>query len=136
MTPETLKSLAAKATPGPWIFGWSGEEGDGPGVGACGRGSIADMPVIPCNAHVGGSATVEQAAANGRFIAAVDPQTVLSLLERLERAEGVVCAAREARRQMIQDNCGPGVGGARWHLMQTLDAFDRASSGGGKGSGG
>lgn len=79
-----LKELAERATPGPWSAVW--EEGD----------DTAWPNLFPIIQADGGETVIgnegfysdlEQDKANAKFIAAANPQAILGLLERLEKAE-------------------------------------------------
>lgn len=86
MTPADIRALAAKATPGPWysevksfvLPARVGVEGH--------RRSVGDYAIA---AMCGDSIRPEPGsdAADAAYIAALDPQTVLGMLDRLERAE-------------------------------------------------
>lgn len=80
MNTQSLRSLAEKATPGPWVAGLStGSNVNTQHVSEAKDdvGTIADF----CNY------TDAQDKANARYVAACDPQTILSILDRLEQLE-------------------------------------------------
>ncbi|MFV3416117.1 ead/Ea22-like family protein [Pseudomonas sp. NY15436] len=79
-----LKELAERATPGPWSAVW--EEGD----------DTAWPNLFPIIQADGGETVIgnegfysdlEQDKANAKFIAAANPQAILGLIERLDKAE-------------------------------------------------
>lgn len=77
---DRLEELASKATPGPWCVDNLAKVRsrlDG------GKGLIANVS----DGHYTLPREVEGCLGNADFIAALDPQTVLALIERLRRAE-------------------------------------------------
>lgn len=72
-----LRRVAEAATPGPWMVVGLNEEDDT-------VVTVDDDPI--CHAYPDDS----------RYIAAADPQTVLALIERLERAEEAMHRVRKA----------------------------------------
>lgn len=92
---EKLRELAEKATPGPWFSASCGTENCwcGTVVNVQGSTSTSDAVIIP------GSTSMNDAA----YIAAVDPQTVLGLLDELEDgklARGAAIAEIKAADQL------------------------------------
>ena len=73
MSHDELRSLAAAATPGPWTAGPFGV-------------SSASQPFVP--------ATQDDA----RYMAACDPQTILALLDEIERLRAAQAHIAEAAR--------------------------------------
>ena len=69
---QSLRDAAEKATPGPWHTNWNGH-----------RRTITQNGTNHKLGEMGGQL-------DSRFVAACDPQTVLSLLDRLDAAERVI----------------------------------------------
>lgn len=115
---DSLRKAAEKATPGPWLHGY--EDGSGkndPGEGACITGPFGLFPVIQGGDMDGVAAGVLKQA-DATFIALANPATVLALLDRLDRAEAVVEAARES----VSDN---GYSLPSRHLREALATYDQ-----------
>lgn len=84
-----LRALAAKATPGPWsIVGsniWADNANEGPDP-----------------AQIVASALGRPHEDNAAYIAACDPQTILALLDRAERAEAALGSLRSGLIEVIR----------------------------------
>lgn len=86
-----LRELAEAATPGPWEW-----EGDG----LWRHQSPTDYAAIVTADYAPDTGpTVECSDANGAYIAAANPQTVLALLDRIAELERTVAAAGRALRE-------------------------------------
>lgn len=109
-----LKALALKATPGPWEYDWTDQEGDyarqfvvtTSDIGAgyelfdtINRGyRVSEIEDDRCEGPNGPQGTIwDEAARNdAAFIAAANPKTILDLISRLEKAEGERTTLSEA----------------------------------------
>jgi hypothetical protein len=102
MTDAELQAIlerAAKATPGPWSFGWLGEEGDGPVVTGWRQGLICrSEPNRYCHAN-----TMERVVANLDFIAHAR-ENVPALLEAVGAAKAEIESIRLALKGMRESD--------------------------------
>ena len=75
---KKLRELAEKALPGPWAVG---EWGDGSNTSGCSNVLAPDSEIVIVK---------DIPYCDSSFIAALNPSTVLSLLDTIERYEGVL----------------------------------------------
>lgn len=73
-----LRRIAEAATPGPWTL-------DALGMGVVGSVETPDGIVVAQVQRMSGDTDGTQREGNARYIATFDPQTVLSLLDEIER---------------------------------------------------
>lgn len=116
MTPDItkLRALLEKATPGPWF--------DDEHM-ACDGSVVMSESTGFRVAHLPYTENVHNDAADSEYIAAVNPETMRALLDRLELAEGV-CAAADAVRR-YRTNTSPG----QPALVDALDAWRNGREG-------
>lgn len=131
-----LRELASKATPGPWSahdgIGTTVELHTGHEGRKCACGQIWSKPhdcivAAAIGARdetytLGEGVSDEQLARNAAFIAAANPQTMLALLDRIERLEAFVGKVREASKSKYV------WGGAGYdeNFENAMDAVDQA----------
>lgn len=96
---KKLRELAKKVTPGPWAV--DTECLDGHGRLYVSKGSSNYLLGRILEVFQNCLVRSEQRMANAEYIAAVDPQTILALLDRLEAAE----KDAERYRWLREDGC-------------------------------
>ena len=114
-TLDDLKAAAQAATPGPWEaddFGGIHMDGTSDGY-RISSGSVRRVAQLYM-----GDPTRQQNAANARYIAKANPETVLDLIARLEAAERVVAAGR------IQFKPGRKIDRFQNALLAAIRAYD------------
>lgn len=86
MTPADIRALAAKATPGPWHVGTTRTYGIYPEGPTESAEAVAFVPHMEPRLHP----WRPQGEADAAYVAALDPQTVLGMLDRLDALEAAL----------------------------------------------
>ena len=121
---KTLREVAEKATPGPWVAGIV------PRPRAWDRAFVRSVTDFPDGGRITTyPATCEAStldnAANAAHIAAANPQALLSLLDRIEELEGALTALQGERDRLREALTAlvAAADAASWaHNIGTMDA--------------
>jgi hypothetical protein len=106
MTDAELRALAAKATPGPWTVGpfWAIDTG----IYVAGDYCLATTQTD--SEEEGVTSTAERKSRDAAYIAAASPDTILALLDRVEKAEAALTVERIAEAMHDFDRSWVGLG--------------------------